>query len=84
METNQRVFTGTVVSIKNDKSITVLITTYKKHALYNKRVISSKKFHAHDEKNEAVVGDVVNIVECRPISKTKRFRLLEIVEHKSL
>ncbi len=84
METNQRVFTGTVVSIKNDKSITVLITTYKKHALYNKRVISSKKFHAHDEKNVAQVGDVVNIVECRPISKTKRFRLLEIVEHKNL
>jgi small subunit ribosomal protein S17 len=84
METNQRVFTGTVFSIKNDKSITVLVTTYKKHALYNKRVISSKKFHAHDEHNTAKVGDVVNIVECRPISRTKRFRLLEIVEQKTL
>jgi small subunit ribosomal protein S17 len=84
MELNQRVFTGEVVSAKNDKSITVLITTYKKHSLYNKRVISSKKFHAHDENNTAKVGDIVNIVECRPISKTKRFRLLEIVEHKNL
>jgi len=84
METNQRVFNGVVVSTKNDKSITVLVTTYKKHALYSKRVISSKKFHAHDEKNEAQVGDVVNIIECRPISKTKKFRLLDIVEHKGL
>ena len=84
METNQRTFSGVVFSIKNDKSITVLVTTYKKHALYNKRVISSKKFHAHDEKNEAKVGDIVTIVECRPISKTKRFRLLEIVERKAI
>jgi small subunit ribosomal protein S17 len=76
MEANQRVFTGTVVSTKNDKSITVLVTTYKKHALYNKRVISSKKFHAHDELNTAKTGDVVKIIECRPISRTKRFRLV--------
>jgi small subunit ribosomal protein S17 len=77
---NHKVFTGTVVSSKNDKTITVLVTTYKKHPLYSKRVISSKKFRAHDEKNEANQGDVVKITECRPLSRTKRFRLLEIVE----
>lgn len=76
----RKVFTGTVVSDKNDKTITVLVTTYKKHPLYNKRVISSKKFRAHDEKNEAHIGDVVKITESRPLSKTKRFRLIEIVE----
>jgi len=77
---NHKVFTGTVVSDKNDKTITVLITTYKKHPLYSKRVISSKKFRAHDEKNEAKTGDVVKIMECRPLSATKRFRLVEIVQ----
>ncbi|MDP2426063.1 MAG: 30S ribosomal protein S17 [Candidatus Izemoplasmatales bacterium] len=81
MEANniRKVFTGTVVSDKNDKTITVLVTTYKKHPLYSKRVISSKKFRAHDERNEAKTGDVVIITECRPLSATKRFRLLEIV-----
>ena len=77
---NRKVFTGTVVSDLNDKTITVLVTTYKKHPLYSKRVISSKKFRAHDEKNEANTGDIVKITECRPLSRTKRFRLLEIVE----
>jgi small subunit ribosomal protein S17 len=77
---NRKVFTGTVVSDQNDKTITVLVTTYKKHPLYSKRVISSKKFRAHDEKNEANTGDVVKITECRPLSRTKRFRLIEIVE----
>ncbi|MBN2540928.1 MAG: 30S ribosomal protein S17 [Bacilli bacterium] len=82
---NRKVFTGTVVSDKNDKTITVLVTTYKKHPLYSKRVISSKKFRAHDEKNEAHTGDVVRITESRPLSKTKRFRLIEIVEqHESI
>lgn len=82
METNyqRRTFIGTVVSNKNDKTISVLITTYKKHPLYNKRVISSKKFTAHDENNQAKVGDVVKIMECRPLSRTKRFRLVEIIE----
>lgn len=77
---NRKVFTGTVVSDQNDKTITVLVTTYKKHPLYSKRVISSKKFRAHDEKNEAHTGDIVKITECRPLSRTKRFRLVEIVE----
>jgi small subunit ribosomal protein S17 len=80
LTTNRKVFTGTVVSDKNDKTITVLVTTYKKHPLYGKRVISSKKFRAHDEKNEAKMGDTVRITECRPLSATKRFRLIEIVE----
>jgi small subunit ribosomal protein S17 len=83
MEAKQRVFTGTVSSDKCDKTITVVVTTYKKHALYNKRVISSKKFTAHDELNQAKIGDVVNIIECRPISRLKRFRLLEIVSHEA-
>jgi small subunit ribosomal protein S17 len=77
---NRKVFTGTVVSDKNDKTITVLVTSYKKHPLYNKRVISSKKFRAHDEKNEANTGDIVKITECRPLSRSKRFRLIEVVE----
>jgi len=80
MEKNYKFSTGTVVSDANDKTITVLITTYKKHPLYGKRVISSKKFRAHDEKNTAKNGDTVKITECRPLSATKRFRLVEIVE----
>ncbi len=75
-----RTFTGTVVSAINDKTITVLVTTYKKHSLYNKRVISSKKFTAHDELNQAKVGNTVKIMECRPLSRTKKFRLVEIIE----
>lgn len=71
---------GKVVSDKNDKTITVLVETYKTHPLYKKRVKYSKKYTAHDEKNEAKLGDTVRIVETRPLSKTKRFRLVEIVE----
>ena len=80
-ERNQRkVYTGRVVSDKMDKTITVLIETYKKHPLYGKRVKYSKKFKAHDEQNEAKVGDIVRVMETRPLSATKRFRLLEIIE----
>jgi small subunit ribosomal protein S17 len=80
-ERNQRkVYTGRVVSDKMDKTITVLVETYKKHPLYGKRVKYSKKFKAHDELNEAKAGDVVRIMETRPLSATKRFRLVEIVE----
>ena len=71
---------GKVVSDKRDKTITVLVETYKKDSLYNKRIKSSKKYSVHDEKNEATVGDTVRIVETRPLSKTKYFRLVEIVE----
>lgn len=71
---------GKVVSDKADKTITVLVETYKNHPLYKKRVKYSKKYTAHDEKNEAKVGDKVRIAETRPLSKTKRFRLVEIIE----
>ncbi|MBU1020002.1 MAG: 30S ribosomal protein S17 [Firmicutes bacterium] len=83
MERNsRRVLSGVVVSDVNDKTITVLVDTYKKHPLYGKRVKQSKKFAAHDEANQAKTGDVVKIVETRPLSRSKRFRLLEIVETK--
>ena len=71
---------GRVVSDKNDKTITVLVETYKKHPKYGKRVKYSKKYTAHDETNKAKMGDIVRIVETRPLSKTKRFYLAEIVE----
>lgn len=71
---------GIVVSDKADKTITVKVETYKKHPLYGKRVKYSKKYAAHDEKNIAKVGDKVRIVETRPLSKTKHFRLVEVVE----
>lgn len=84
MERNKRrVLTGEVVSNATDKTISVLVTTYRKHPLYGKRVIQTKKFAAHDEQNQANVGDVVKIMETRPLSKSKRFRLLEIVETKA-
>ncbi len=80
-ERNQRKsYTGRVVSDKNDKTITVMVETYKKHTLYGKRVKYSKKFQVHDELNEAKINDVVQIMETRPLSKSKRFRLVEIVE----
>ncbi len=71
---------GKVVSSKNDKTITVVVETYKKDPLYGKRVKYSKKYAVHDEKNEASVGDTVRIVETRPLSKTKYFYMKEIVE----
>lgn len=77
----RKVFTGTVVSDKMDKTITVVVDTYKKHRLYGKRVKQSKKYHVHDEKSAAKIGDTVTIIETRPLSKTKRFRLLEVLSH---
>ena len=71
---------GRVVSDKNNKTITVLVETYKKHSKYGKRVKYSKKDTAHDETNKAKMGDKVKIVETKPLSKTKRFYLAEIVE----
>ncbi len=76
---NRKVYTGVVASDKTDKTIQVLVTTYRKHPLYGKRVEYSKKFAAHDENNEAKVGDTVRIMETRPFSKTKHFLLVEIV-----
>lgn len=81
MERNsRRVLTGRVVSDKMDKTITVLVETYKKHPLYSKRVKYSKKYKAHDENNVAKEGDTVTIMETRPLSATKRFRLVEVVK----
>lgn len=71
---------GKVVSNKGDKTISVLVETYKKHPLYNKRVRYSKKYAAHDENNIAEMGDVVRIEESRPLSRTKHFRLVEVLE----
>lgn len=73
-------YVGKVVSDKNDKTVTVLVETYKKDPLYGKRVKYSKKYSAHDESNKAKVGDIVRIVETRPLSKTKRFYVAEIVK----
>ena len=81
MERNARkVYRGTVVSDKMDKTITVMVETKKTHPLYGKRVKYSKKFKAHDENNEARIGDKVVIMETRPLSATKNFRLVEVVE----
>lgn len=80
MESKGQELIGTVVSDKNNKTITVLVETYRRHPLYNKRIKYSKKYTAHDELNKAKVGDVVRIVETRPLSKMKRFTLVEIVK----
>lgn len=80
-ERNKRkVYRGKVVSDKMDKTVTVAVETMKKHPLYGKRVKYTKKFKAHDENNTAREGDIVEIMETRPLSKTKRFRLVNIVE----
>lgn len=77
---DRKVYIGKVVSDKMDKTITVLVETYKKHPLYGKRVKYSKKFKAHDENNVAKLNDIVKIMETRPLSATKNFRLVEVVE----
>lgn len=77
---DRKVYVGKVVSTKMDKTITVLVETYKKHPLYGKRVKYSKKFKAHDENNVAKLNDIVKIMETRPLSATKHFRLVEVVE----
>ena len=80
MENNKsQVLVGKVVSCKNNKTITVLVETYKKHPLYGKRVKYSKKYAAHDENNIAKLGDTVKIRSTRPLSKTKRFELVEVL-----
>ena len=76
----RKVYQGRVVSDKMDKTITVVIDTYKSAPIYGKRVKYSKKFYAHDEDNEAKTGDTVQIMETRPLSAKKRFRLVKVVE----
>ena len=72
--------TGVVISNKMDKTITVTVERKVKHPIYGKFVKKTTKFHAHDEKNECNIGDTVKIMETRPMSKTKRWRLVEVVE----
>ena len=71
---------GVVSSNKMDKTITVSVERKVKHPLYGKFLKKSTRFHAHDEKNECSIGDTVRIMESRPLSKTKRWRLVEVVE----
>ena len=71
---------GVVVSTAGDKTAVVKVEERKKHPLYGKMITQSKKFHAHDEENTAGVGDTVTIMETRPLSKLKRWRLVEIIE----
>ena len=79
-ETKRAELTGKVVSAKCDKTITVLVETYRKDPLYKKRVKYSKKYAAHDEANKAKVGDTVRIAQTRPLSKTKRYELVEVIQ----
>ena len=79
-ENKKREIIGVVVSDKADKTITVKVETYKMNPIYKKRVKYSKKYAAHDENNIAHVGDKVRLVATRPLSKTKRYEVVEVVE----
>ena len=79
-EKRTRVATGKVVSNKADKTITVLIERRVKHPVYGKYITRSSKIHAHDESNQCGIGDTVTVAETRPISKSKTWKLLEVVE----
>ncbi len=76
----RKIRTGVVVSAQNDKTVTVLVERQFAHPLYTKQVRKTKKYRAHDEKNEYKTGDVVRITETRPLSKTKRWRVIELLE----
>jgi small subunit ribosomal protein S17 len=76
----RKIRTGVVVSAQNDKTVTVLVERQFAHPLYTKQVRKTKKYRAHDETNEYKTGDVVRIVETRPLSKTKRWRVIELLE----
>jgi len=79
-KSNKRVFTGVVVSEKMNKTITVSVSKRQLHPMYKKYITRSKKYKAHDEANDAHEGDTVRIIESRPISKTKHWRLVEVIE----
>ena len=76
----RKVRTGVVVGDRTDKTVTVLVERRLAHPLYGKQIKRSKKYHAHDESNECRVGDTVSIMETRPLSKTKRWRVVELLE----
>ena len=78
--TSKRTQIGRVVSDKMEKTVTVLIERRVKHPLYGKIIVQSKKFHAHNDNNEAKAGDLVEIEETRPISKTKAWRVTKLLE----
>ncbi|MEY2342183.1 30S ribosomal protein S17 [Acidithiobacillus sp. IBUN Pt1247-S3] len=80
-EQNPRSLVGTVVSNRMDKTIVVLVERRIQHPLYKKYIRRSKKFHAHDQENSCQIGDTVRIEECRPLSKTKTWRLVSVVGH---
>jgi len=77
---SRKVRQGVVVSASGDKTCVVSISDRKRHPLYGKMITRSKKYHAHDENNECAIGDTVLIMETRPLSRLKRWRLVEIVE----
>jgi small subunit ribosomal protein S17 len=79
-EANKRTLSGRVVSDKMEKTVTVLVERRVKHPLYGKIMTQSKKYHAHDEKNEFHEGDLVLIEECRPLARTKAWRVVKLVE----
>lgn len=79
-ENGRKVRQGTIVSDRGHKTVVVRVERRVRHPIYHKSLVRSKKFHAHDEKNEYKVGDVVRIQETRPISKMKRWRVIELVE----
>ena len=78
--TNKRTLIGRVVSDKMDKTVTVLVERRVKHPMYDKIIVRSKKYHAHSEANEAKQGDLVEIQECRPISKSKSWTVSKLLE----
>ena len=77
---NRKTRTGTVVSDKMDKTVVVTVETFKTHPLYKKQIKKTTKFKAHDENNECKTGDIVKIMETRPLSKQKNWRVLNIVQ----
>ncbi len=79
----KRQFEGVVKSAKGDKTAQVVVRTTKMHSKYRKQYVTSKKYAVHDEKNEANIGDTVIFQECRPMSKTKRWRLVKVVKHEA-
>lgn len=85
MERNHRTTVqGVVTSVKMSKTIVVTVSTERNDPIYQKRVGYSKKYYAHDENNEAAVGDTVTIMACRPLSKLKRYRLVSVDKHATL
>ena len=79
----KRTLSGRVTSNKTDKTVTVLVERRLKHPLYGKFITRSKKYHAHDDKNQFSIGDLVQIVECRPLSRTKSWKVIRLLTEES-